>query len=176
MHEDIEEIIEIPEGVFASKNSLLNIKGKEGEVKRKIHVPYEIEENKIILKAKNSTKNKKRMIMAEKAHISNMIKGVQKKFEYILQICFIHFPMTIKLEGKKLIIKNFLGESKERKANIRDNVEVKIEGDKIKVFSVDKEAAGQTAATIESATKVKNKDRRIFQDGIWIIKTPDKEY
>jgi len=39
---------------------------------------------------------------------------------------------------------------------------------------IDKEKVGQSAANIETASKVRNKDKRIFQDGIWIIEKNDK--
>ena len=176
MHEDIEEIIEIPEKVEASLDEALTVKGPKGEVRRKFQIPLELKDGKIRLFAKNGTRNQKKMIMTTRAHINNMIKGSLEGYSYVLQIAFIHFPMTVRIEKKEIIIKNFLGESQERRASIHDNVEVKIEGDKIRIFSPDKEAAGQTAANLETATRITNKDRRVFQDGIWIIETPDKKY
>ena len=176
MHEDIEEIIEVPENVDASLDGALSIKGPKGEVKREFQIPVELNGKKIRLFAKRGTRNQKKLIMTTKAHINNMIKGVLEGYNYVLQIVFVHFPMTLRVEKKTMFIKNFLGESKERKANLYENVEVKIEGDKIKIFSPDKEAAGQTAANIETATRITNRDRRIFQDGIWIIETPGKKY
>jgi len=85
-----------------------------------------------------------------------------------MEICNIHFPMNVKVEGNRMIIKTFLGEQVDRTAKILPNVNVDIKGNKITITSHDKEAAGQTAANIETATKVKGRDRRIFQDGIFL--------
>lgn len=120
-------------------------------------------------------KNHKKIIKTTEAHIKNMILGVTEGYEYRLQICSVHFPITASADKEKLSIKNFLGETKERKAKILPNVQLKVEGDIIKITSADKEAAGQTAANIETATKIKNRDRTRFQDGIWIIQKANKE-
>ncbi|MEM2956088.1 MAG: 50S ribosomal protein L6 [Candidatus Pacearchaeota archaeon] len=175
MHEDIIEKINIPEGVEVNVNSILTIKGPKGELKKKFPVKIEKKDNMIVIEAKKATKNEKKQIKTAKAHIRNMIKGVTEGFEYRLQICSAHFPMTVNVEKDKLLIKNFLGETKERIAKLLPNTEVKIEGDIIKVTSADIEAAGQTAANIELATKIKERDRTRFQDGIWIIKKANKE-
>jgi len=47
---------------------------------------------------------------------------------------------------------------------------VTINKDIVKVSSIDKEKAGQTAANIELATRIKGYDPRVFQDGIYIVK------
>ena len=87
-----------------------------------------------------------------------------------------HFPISIKFNENEAIIKNFLGEKIPRKLKILDGVEVKLDNEIIMVSSCDKELAGQTAANFEKTTKIRNKDRRIFQDGIWLISKNGKEF
>jgi large subunit ribosomal protein L6 len=82
--------------------------------------------------------------------------------------------MTVKIEGDKFKIKNFLGEKIERTAMICPNTKVSIKGNIVEVSSVDIEKAGQTAANIEIATKIRNRDRRVFQDGIFITEKPGR--
>jgi large subunit ribosomal protein L6 len=69
----------------------------------------------------------------------------------------------------ELVIKNFLGEVKPRIAKILPEVEIKVEKEIITVEGHDKEKAGQTAGNIEKAAKVNNRDRRVFQDGIYLV-------
>lgn len=165
--------IKIPEGVEAEiRQNKLIIKGKEGENSKEFNlgkINLEKKEEKIILSCDKETKKEKRIINTLIAHIKNMILGVQKKFEYKLKICSSHFPMTVKIEGNKALIKNFLGEKVDRKVELLKNTEIKIDKDIITIFSTDKELAGQAAANLEKATKIRGRDRRIFQDGIYII-------
>jgi len=175
MHLDLKEEIEIPENVNVKLDgSILSIKGPKGELKRRILIKITHEGNKLIMEKKKGTKRDKNMIKTNAALIKNMVKGVIEGYDYSLQVCSVHFPMNVSATKDFVIIKNFLGETKERKAVILPNVKVEIKGDIVNLNSPDKEAAGQTAANIESATKVTSRDRRIFQDGIWIIEKAGK--
>ena len=171
--------IEIPEKVEAEINqNKIILSGKEGKNSREFNlgkINLEKKDNKIILSCEKGTKREKRIMNSCLAHIKNMIQGIQKKFEYKLKICSSHFPMNVKIDGNKAIIKNFLGEKVDRKVELPKDIEVKIEKEIITIFSKDKETCGQAAANLEKATKIRGRDRRIFQDGIYIINKAGKE-
>ena len=102
------------------------------------------------------------------SHIQNMITGVQKGFSYKLKIVFSHFPMSVKVQGKSVLIENFTGEKRARRVKIVGDVQVKVESEDVIVTGINLEDVSQTAANIEQATKVKKKDPRVFLDGIYV--------
>jgi large subunit ribosomal protein L6 len=169
---NISDFVEIPEGVEVSLDeTVITVKGKAGEISKDLLSPIiemKVEEGKVTLKVTKATKREKRLLNTAKAHISNLFKGVTEEYVYKLKICSGHFPMSVNLEGERIIIKNFLGERVPRKAKIIEGSKAEINGEEIIVTSPDKEKAGQTAANIESSTKIRNRDRRRFQDGIYI--------
>ncbi len=173
MKEDLEESIELQEGIEASlDNEILRIKGPQGEVERLFNNPkvkVEVKDKSIVVSANNATKREKKLLKTFIAHIKNLIKGVQEKFVYKLKICASHFPMNVSIANNQFIVKNFLGEKCPRTLNIKAGVETKINGDIIEVSSCDKEKAGTVASDMELLTKKTGKDVRIFQDGIYII-------
>jgi large subunit ribosomal protein L6 len=169
----LEVEIEIPEGVDVAitEKGLITAKGPKGENKRTLFNPMvkiEKKENKIIVSAAKATKREKRTIGTFSSHIRNIIKGTTERFVYKLKVCSGHFPMTVTATKTDFNVKNFLGESIPRVAKLRPGVDVKVEGDIVLVESCDKELAGQTAADIEQLTRISNRDKRIFQDGIWL--------
>lgn len=179
MRKEIIQEIEIPSDVEANiEGDVLIIKGKEGENCRSFNmknIDFKKQDNKLILQNKKATKKEKKMINTIAAHIRNMIKGVQEKFEYKLKIVFSHFPITVELKGNVAIINNFLGEKIPRSSKIPEKVDIKIDKDIITITSHDKELAGQAAANFEKNTRIRMKDRRIFQDGIFITNKAGKE-
>jgi len=169
----------IPEGVEVNVDKgIVNVKGPKGTVVKKLLAPkinIAVKEKEIVVEAKNATKREKKMAGTFRAHIKNMIKGVTENFNYKLKICSSHFPINVNIENKQFVVKNFLGEAVPRTLNLKEGVDIKIEGTEITVTSADKELAGQTAASIEKLCKIKGRDKRIFQDGIWMIAKNDKE-
>lgn len=172
MNKDLERFIEIPEGIEVTvKENEITARGDGKEIVRDFDlgkIKWEIKDKKIILKIKGATRRESKMIGTIWAHLKNMIKGLKENFIYDLEICSVHFPMNVKQEGEKIVIKSFLGETTERVARILPDVDVEIKGNQITVSSHDIEAAGQTAANLEKATRLTGRDRRIFQDGIFI--------
>ena len=106
------------------------------------------------------------------AHLRNMIRGIDEGFEYRLKAVFSHFPMSLKVDGNRFTITNMLGEKVPRVAKLPwtpAEVEVKIQNKTdITISGADREKVGQTAANIEKACKVKKRDPRVFQDGVYI--------
>ena len=170
----IEHTIELPEGVSASiADGVLTVKGPKGEVSR------EFQSSRIVLLQDGAglmvridlpRRKEKALAGTWNAHIRNMVKGVTSGFSYTLRCFYSHFPMTMKVEGSEFVVNNYFGERVPRRADILSGVDVRVENKTdVIVSGIDKEAVGQTAANIERSTTVKNRDRRVFQDGIYRV-------
>lgn len=173
MIKELKETIAIPDDVTATlENNILKIKGEKGEISRTFSHPkidLKLNGNILEIHSTNVRRKEKALIGTFKAHIKNMIKGVTEGFEYNMKTVFSHFPIKTTVEEKYFIIQNFLGERSPRKAKILDGVTVEAKGENIKITGIDKEKVGQTVANIERATRVKNRDVRVFQDGVYLV-------
>ena len=169
----IREEIAIPEGVeVIIENNEVSVKGPNGEDSRKFTYPnvsIKEEDDVVVLETAFPKKKDKAMIGTTRAHINNMIIGVTDGFEYHMKIVFAHFPMTVKVQNDTVMIDNFLGERHPRTAKIVGSSKVAVKGDAVTVTGINKEHVGQTMANLEQATKIKGRDPRVFQDGIYLI-------
>lgn len=165
--------IEIPKDVNISiDGNKIIVEGQKGKLERILYHPdIEIkkEDKKIIVKAELPRRKEKALVGTFAAHIKNMIKGVSEGFTYKMKIVYSHFPIKASVKGDEFIIENFLGEKSPRKAKLFGNVKVTIKGSDVIIEGINREEVGQTAANIERATRVKDKDVRVFQDGIYIV-------
>ena len=167
----IREEIEIPEGVEVIIEDEVTVKGPNGETSRKFTYPnvtISKEDNLVVLETAFPKKKDKSMIGTTRAHINNMITGVTDGFTYHMKIVFAHFPMTVKVEKDIVNIDNFLGERHPRTAKIVGGAKVAVKGDEVTITGINKEHVGQTMANLEQATKIKGRDPRVFQDGIYL--------
>ncbi|MGE0793274.1 MAG: 50S ribosomal protein L6 [Candidatus Woesearchaeota archaeon] len=173
------EKFKLPEKVTAKVDKgILTIKGEKGEVSKSfLHPRVEliINNNIIEFNTQRVLKVEKKLVQTFLAHVKNLCKGVTKGHEYKLKICSGHFPMNVSLKGKTLEIKNFIGEAVPRKIEIKDGVDVKLDGTSIVVTGIDKELVSQTAASFEKLTRRNGFDKRRFQDGIYIIEKDGKK-
>jgi len=170
--------VKIPDDVKVSiENNIIHIKGVKGELTRYFsHPKIELKLNDKVLEihGKDIRRKEKAIIGAISAHINNMIKGVTKGFEYKMKTVFSHFPIKTTVEGNQFIIQNFLGERSPRRVEISQGVTVEVKGEFVTLKGIDKEKVGQTVANIEKATMVKNRDIRVFQDGVYLVNTGDR--
>jgi large subunit ribosomal protein L6 len=171
----IKEEVKIPTGVQVTiEGKTVQVKGPKGSMSKLLSHPMiqlAIKDNVIQISCVQTPRRREKALLGTfKAHLRNMIKGVTEGYECKMKTVFSHFPIKSNVEGNNLIIQNFLGERFPRHAEILENVKVEVKGETITLTGIDKEKIGQTAANIERATKVKNRDIRVFQDGIYIIK------
>ncbi len=168
----LREEIEIPEGIDVNLDDGVTVKGSKGQLKRKFNYPNVVikkEDDKVVLEAGFPKKRDKAMLGTIKSHINNMIIGLTDGFTYNMKIVYAHFPMTVKATGNKVTIENFLGERYPRTAKIVGDAKVQVKGDEVVVTGINKEDVGQTMANLEQATKIKGRDPRVFQDGIYLV-------
>ncbi len=166
--------VNVPQGVTVTlTGAALTVKGQKGQVSREFRFPgikLAAADGKIVVEAVKVDKQTKATVGTFASHIRNMVTGVTEGYEYNMKIVYSHFPIQVKVEGKdKVSIGNFLGERKPRYASIMGETKVNVAGDKVTISGNNKEHVGQTAANIEQACKIRNRDPRVFQDGVYII-------
>ena len=163
--------LEIPQGVSVSlKSHILNVEGPLGKTFKnfkKIPVDIEVTDNKILLKAQGTRTKNYAIMNTAKSIIRNLCDGVIEGYTIKMKIVFSHFPINIKVEGKQVLINNFQGERAPRITRIWGNTKVIPKGDDIIITGHVLTDVTQTAAEIENKSKVKNKDHRVFLDGIY---------
>ena len=169
---EISKIIQVPEDVDVSlEGKKINVKGAKGTLTRDFSfapISIEGEGKNIRIWAKWPRKKEAALVGTIHSHINNMITGVTKGYSYKLKIVFSHFPISVKVQDKTVLIENFTGERRPRRIKTLGNVTIKIEPDDIIVEGANLEDVSQTAANIEQATRVRRKDPRVFLDGIYV--------
>jgi large subunit ribosomal protein L6 len=168
----VENSIAIPEDVtLAIDGCKITVTGEKGSVTKDFtHARLNMErlDDSVRVWAVNPRKKQASLVNTIVAHIKNMIKGATKGFTYRMKIVFVHFPMTLQIEGNQITIQNFSGERKPRDAKIVGDAKVSVEGEDVIVEGIDLEEVAQTAANIQTAVKIRKKDRRKFLDGIYV--------
>jgi len=171
----VERVVEIPEDVkIEIDNKKVRVTGPKGTLEEDLsHLPCTLELEKGRVRVKSSWPRKTDIAMTgtAAARIRNMIKGTKSGFTFRMKVVHAHFPVTLKVIDKerKLLIENFTGEKTPRIARIVGDSKVKASGDEIVIQGINLEHVSQTAANIEQSTKIKDKDQRVFLDGIYVF-------
>lgn len=163
---------ELPEGTDAEYSDGVLEVTKDGESAEKTlqHslVDVTVEDGEIVFEAVRDKKNIESVAKSFRSHAKNMVEGLESHHVYKLKGVYAHFPMSIKKEGNEVVVENFMGERYPRRAEIMDNVDVRVDGDEVTVKGPNKEKVSQTAARVEQLSRKGNRDPRTFQDGIYI--------
>ena len=168
----------IPEGVKVSLegNHQIKVKGPNGEITKDFShirgIKVAVEDNKLIFSTHFPKSGTLALAKTIFNIIKNLIDGVQTNYQYICKVCYSHFPCNVEVKPKvkELHVVNFLGERAPRKTKSPDNVEVDIKGEDVYLTGPDKEALGQTAANLKNCCRIRKKDPRVFQDGVYLYK------
>jgi large subunit ribosomal protein L6 len=102
------------------------------------------------------------------AHVRNLVAGLTLGVEARLKVVAAHFPMKVSVRGNELVIENFLGEKYPRSAHLVPGTAAQVDGEFVILSGTDIEQVGQSGANIERATRIRDYDPRVFQDGIYL--------
>lgn len=119
---------------------------------------------------------KKKLLAATRtvtSHVNNMILGTTKGFRYTMRFVYAHFPINANIpsDGKKVEIRNFLGEKRTRKIEMLQDTKISRSDtvkDQLVLTGNDIEAVSRSCALIHQMCLVKKKDIRMFLDGIYV--------
>ncbi|WP_416840802.1 50S ribosomal protein L6 [Haloferax sp. DFSO52] len=170
--------IEIPDEVTAEVDNLeLTVEGPNGSVTKRLWYPnisVSAEDGSVVIETDVDNAKTNATIGTFESHVNNMLYGVTEGWEYQMEVHYAHFPMQVNVEGDEVVIKNFLGEKSPRRAQVRGDTQVQVDGEEVTLSGPNKEDVGQTAADIEQLTRVTDKDTRVFTDGVYITQKPKK--
>jgi len=170
---NVKEKIVVPKGIeLKISGKSVDVVGPKGKLSKTFRFPgvkITLEEKEVLVETSAKRRRDKAAVGTIMAHLRNMFKGVAEGFTYKMRVVYSHFPITVKVEGKRVAVNNFIGERHPRFADVIGDVKVEVNGDEILVIGINREDVGQTAVNIERSTRVTGKDRRIFQDGCYIV-------
>jgi large subunit ribosomal protein L9e len=169
--------VPIPEKVKVTvKSRIVSVEGPRGKLTRSFKgnaFDMFIKDGKVFVELWFGKRLDIASVRSVASHIRNMMTGVTKGYEYTMRFVYAHFPHNVIITdaGKAVEIRNFLGEKVVRRVEMLPGVTV-VRSDDVKdqivLSGIDVAAVSQSAAQINVATLVKNKDIRKFLDGAFI--------
>lgn len=140
--------IPIPDGVnLTLKDEILTVQGGKGMLSRSIHplIKLDIQGKEAFVKPANEDRKGRALQGLTRSLIANMVTGVDKGFERVLEIQGIGYRAELK--GTSLVLN--IGYSHPVEFDLPEGVSASLDKNNvIRLSSIDKELLGRTAATI----------------------------
>jgi large subunit ribosomal protein L6 len=166
------EAVKVPDGLrVAVAGRRVTVEGPKGKVTREFAAPgaaLALRGKEIVISIRGSRRPDRALLGTWRGHLGNMFDGASHGLEYRLKIVYTHFPIKAQTKGASFVIENFLGEKSARTVELLPGVKAEVKGDVVSLTGADVEALGACASRIEQATKIRDRDPRVFQDGIYI--------
>jgi large subunit ribosomal protein L6 len=173
-----EESIEAEKGVeFSVKDKVVTVKGPKGTVSqdfshaKRLHIEYDKATKKINIFIDFPTNKEAALARTIINLIKNMQLGVLHQYTYKMKLIHAHFPITVEPPKKgstEILIKSFIGERSPRKTYAVGDVKITANKEEVIIVGCSSMDVGQTAANIQKCARVTDKDKRIFQDGVFV--------
>ncbi len=168
-----ETSVKVPEKVKVNlKKNILEVEGPLGKTFKnfkKIPVILEVKDDSVFLKAKGNRKKDYAILNTAKSLVRELCKGVSEGYTVKMKVVYAHFPITVKPKESEIRIENFQGERAPRVIKIHGATKVVAKGDEVIMTGPVLTDVTQTAANVQQGTRIKNKDHRVFLDGIYVF-------
>lgn len=173
--ERLEQVIEVPDGVeMRFAKGTMRVSGRLGDaVKDFRRIPVAIEVSgdgrRVTARATGRRKRDYSVLNTACSIIRNLVGGVQEGYTVRMKVVYAHFPITVRVDGGEILVENFQGERSARRARIVGRgTKVDPQGEDVVITGPVLTDVTQTAANLQQHTRVKNKDHRVFLDGIYV--------
>ena len=144
--------VEIPAGVevTVAENNVVTVKGPKGTLTESLEMDIKVENNQVVVTRPNDLKKMKSLHGLTRTLVANMVTGVTKGYEKVLEINGVGY--RAQKQGKKLILS--LGYSHPVEMEDPEGLESVLDGqNKITIKGIDKQKVGQYAAEIREKRK-----------------------
>jgi large subunit ribosomal protein L6 len=141
--------VEIPGGVQVNVNgSHVQVKGPKGELQRIFSpiIGIAMENNHLVITRKSDNPAERALHGTTRAVLANMIHGVSKGFEVVLEVEGVGY--RAEMDGKNLVLHVGYSHPVKMEPPMGISFETDAKTRQIKVLGYDKEAVGQVAANI----------------------------
>ena len=153
----------------------ITISGKLGSTSKTVNTSLleaKLKGDKVVLEPTPNGKLAKKAALACNSlrnELESAAAGVENGVERKMKILYAHFPISVEIKGKEVLIKNIFGERNPRVAKIVGDTKVDVKGQDVHITGVDEYDVGQTAANLRKLSLQRNKDGRVFQDGVYHV-------